>query len=680
MAFVCDQVLRGRVGITDPSNPTIIYLDPANGVVQSTLVNVNLGFFGGLDAQGANPNIQVFTSLSMDENTTLAYANGSSIFENGNNLFINAPGNVVIANLDLSNVNIVVNLNAINSALNNLNSEVLNLQNTDSNLSNSLANVSNQANSAFNQANSALNTANSAFNGANSALNIANNAYNQANSATILAGSAYNQANDAFNLSNSYQNSLSTNQLLVSGANLQFKVNLSSSPQVSFNANGATLPFVSVERNFNGDFTQAIHEPSGLGIIHSYTTLGSESVPYLAFSDSIIGQTSSIYFGSADPNVNVSPDGGSMYLRNNGDILMGDGSNWISYLGALVAFNSEINALQSIVSFRDSQEIFVSADGSDITGNGSSLQPYATIQKAITEAELVASSSSQVSIYVGAGTYTENLLISTGYISIIGETSTAVQSGQYGLTGDISINITTTDDLFQNFTILQGLVVRGSVVDNSTREHSLTLQDCRIVVPNTRSYAVKVQQNTVDKRVRLINCSFSENSATAFTDSLVEVQGGWLYLERCDLTTRSLITAVELGTGSYLPRMALCSIECGSSSASLPPQIFFNQDVNPPDNTIQSIGQTTIVAPVGGGATGVNGLNTAIHIRTGVATTSFSIYGVICGIANNPGGNDIITNFHGTAVPLVYADFLALPGTASKIGANFTKLPMTVVA
>lgn len=523
----------------------------------------------------------------------------------------------------------------------------------------------------------------------NDSFNNSNTYFNDINVAIQgLDEAVENSQNDIANIQNELNainvpniaNSVETNQLLVSGTNLVFKVNLSSSPQVSFNANGSTLPFVSVERNFGGDFTQTIHEPSGLGIIHSYTTIGSDEVPYLAFSDNVIGKTSSIYFGANDPNVNLTPDGGSMYLRNNGDILMGDGGNWISYLGGLVSLNSQISNLSNVVAFRDSQEIYVSGDGNDITGSGSILEPYQTIQKAVQMAELVASPSSQVSIYVGAGTYTENILITKGYISIIGETSTAVQSGHYGITGDISINKTDSDDLFQCFVILQGLVIRGSVVDNSTREHSLTIQDCRIVVPNTRSYAVKVQQNTVDKRVRLINCSIQENNATAFTDSLVEVQGGWLYMERCDLTTRSLITAVELGTGSYLPRMALCSIECSSSSASLPPQIFFNQDLNPPNNTIQSIGQTTIVAPVGGGATGANGLNTAIHVRTGVATTSFSIYGLVCGIANNPTPNDIITNFHAIASPLIYADFLALPGTASKIGANFTKVPMTVVS
>ena len=314
------QRFVGTTYFVSSDNPTPIIIDPSNGVVQTTLSNINLGFLGGIDAQGNNPNIQVLSNLAMDEGTELTYSNGSSILENGSNLLIEAPGNVIINNLvspSIPNVNGIIN---------------------------DLANLSNEVNGVENSLNSLSNTV------------------------------------------NSYQNSLTTNQLLVSGTDLQFKVNLSSSPQVSLNANGATLPFLSVERNFGGDFAQTIHEGSGLGIIHSYTSIGSDEVPYLTLSDNVIGKTSSIYFGANDPNINLTPDGGSMYLRNNGDILMGDGANWISYLGALVTFNSEINALQSIVSFRDSQEIFVSADGSDITGNGSSLQPYQTIQKAITEA------------------------------------------------------------------------------------------------------------------------------------------------------------------------------------------------------------------------------------------------------------------------------------------------------
>lgn len=341
---------------------------------------------------------------------------------------------------------------------------------------------------------------------------------------------------------------------------------------------------------------------------------------------------------------------------------------------------NDVNGLTSITSFRDSQEFYVSADGSDLTGIGSQLQPYATIQKAITEAELVCSSSNQCVIYVGAGSYTENLTITKGYISIIGETSTAIQSGTYGLIGDITINKTDNNDLFQCFVILQGLVIRGSVVDTSTKQHSLTLQDCRIAVPNTRSYAVRVQDENVDKRVRIINCQIQEISVTAFTDGLIYVAGGWLYLERCDLECKSAVPAVHLFKKSYMPRMALTSIEY-TNTAPVPAGqgiIWIEQDTVP-HQSVQSIGECTIVAPnlaIG------SPKRPAIMLDIGVVPTTriLALFGCIFGITQTTPPDEVISNAVAVNEFVVLASCFSLPGTSSKVGANLTAVPMTAVS
>jgi hypothetical protein len=171
-----DQVLRGRVGFSMGGNPTVI-VDTANGSIISDSIISNSSEIGDLEPlDPLLPVINVSADLVFPNNSFgLVFGtapNESAIYATGADLFIEAPGNVVINNLDLSNVNVNVNLDGINSALNNLNADVLNLQNEDANLSNSIGNVSNQANSAFNQANSA-------FNGANSALNTANSAFNR---------------------------------------------------------------------------------------------------------------------------------------------------------------------------------------------------------------------------------------------------------------------------------------------------------------------------------------------------------------------------------------------------------------------------------------------------------------------------------------------------------------------
>jgi hypothetical protein len=389
-----------------------------------------------------------------------------------------------------------------------------------------------------------------------------------------------------------------------------------------------------------------------------------------------------LVFGTAPNESAIYATGADLFIEAPGNVVINNIAlaNLNSLTNDVANLSNDVNGLQAITGFKDSQEFYVSADGSDLTGTGSQLQPYATIQKAITEAELVCSLSSQCVIYVGAGTYTENLTITKGYLSIIGETTTAIQNGTFALTGDITFNKTDNDDLFGCFLTIQGLIIRGSLVDSSTKEHSLTLQDCRFITPNTRSYAIQVQQENVDKRVRLINCFIQENSATAFTDALVYVAGGWLYLERCDLAVRSSVPAVHLYKKSYMPRMALTSIEYESTTPVPAGQgiIWIEQDTLPHES-VQSIGECTIVAPnLGVGSP----KRPAIMLDIGVvpSTRILALYGCIFGITQTGPADEVISNATAINEFVVLASCFSLPGTSSKVGANLTPVPMTPVS
>ena len=563
-----------------------------------------------------------------------------------NCLQINANGNVI--NL----ANLLNQLNQVELDIASVETDVLALQLAQDNLSNN----QNDANTYFNDINVAIQGLQEAV------------------------------VNDQININQLQQDVANipdlSNQILLSTSNLVFKVNLSSSPQVSFNANGSTLPFLSVERNFSGDFANSVIEPSGLSILHSFTSIGSDEVPYSTFSDLVAGSSVSIYSGVNQPDPSYGAGNGSVYLRTNGDILSFDGSDWLSYKGAILGLGSQVNSLENTVDFKETRAFYVSPDGNDLTGLGTQLQPFKTIQKAVSDSQLIASSSIQTVVYVGPGTYTEDINITVGYIAIIGATGSAQQSGFFNLVGDITINIP-GNDLFQNHILLQGLIQRGSIVSNGVGEHSLQVQDYRIVVPNTRSYAFRAIEPSpgfyVNRRLRLINVAIQENDATAFTDPLIEVQGGWLTLERVDATAKSNITAVKIGNGAFLLRMALCSFETTSTSTSLPPQIWFAQTSAPPLNTIQTIAQTTITSASASGVriTGGGGLNTVIYMDTGVSSTSLSLYGVVGSIAGTVAGSgDWIQNAHATAVNVIYSDIFALPGTAHKFGSNLTKVPL----
>jgi hypothetical protein len=385
-----DQVLRGRVGFSMGGNPTVT-VDTQNGSVISDSIISNSSQTGTIEPlDPLLPVINVSADLVFPNNSYgLIFGvapNESAIYATGADLFIEAPGNVVINNLDLSNVNVNVNLDGINSALNNLNNDVLNLQNEDANLSNSIANAYNQANSAFNGANSAFNTANSAFNQANSAFNGANSAFNTANSALNIANSAYNQANsatilagNAYNQANSYLNSLNTNQLILSSTELIFKANLSSSPQVSLNSNGATLPFFSVERTFGGDTAQSIVEPLSLYVSHNITSTASDEQPYLVMTDINAITQVGIYSG---PNVpSFVATGGSLYLQNDGQFYTYDGANWASQ-----ALGGKITCKDILVRDNANSNTIIHIDPANISGlvintNGGSETPQITVDK-----------------------------------------------------------------------------------------------------------------------------------------------------------------------------------------------------------------------------------------------------------------------------------------------------------
>ncbi|MFA6066704.1 MAG: hypothetical protein WC707_05995 [Candidatus Babeliaceae bacterium] len=78
-----------------------------------------------------------------------------------------------------------------------------------------------------------------------------------------------------------------------------------------------------------------------------------------------------------------------------------------------------------------SRTIYVTTFGSDITGDGSSSNPYASLSKAITTANTISTAVNPVAILISSGVYTEDnsagpLAITAGGVSVIGESTSSV--------------------------------------------------------------------------------------------------------------------------------------------------------------------------------------------------------------------------------------------------------------
>ena len=113
--------------------------------------------------------------------------------------------------------------------------------------------------------------------------------------------------------------------------------------------------------------------------------------------------------------------GKSLVIKDDGALITTDASN-INFTGSGVSVTKSSGVTNVAISgdylpnvFTESQTIYVATTGSDVTGDGTSSSPYATIQKAINEsAELLTVGA--VTIDVADGTYTEQLTIPESYL------------------------------------------------------------------------------------------------------------------------------------------------------------------------------------------------------------------------------------------------------------------------
>src|SRR5579872_2477114 len=101
------------------------------------------------------------------------------------------------------------------------------------------------------------------------------------------------------------------------------------------------------------------------------------------------------------------------------------------HANATTPTNLEWVTLGGSVSPALSKSIYVSKIGNDITGNGSFSSPYATLSKALSTANSIASSSNPISIQISSGIYVEDnsagsLTINANGISIVGVSASSV--------------------------------------------------------------------------------------------------------------------------------------------------------------------------------------------------------------------------------------------------------------
>jgi hypothetical protein len=273
---------------------------------------------------------------------------------------------------------------------------------------------------------------------------------------------------------------------------------------------------------------------------------------------------------AATGNINLVADSGDVIVQ---DSVLNMNTHKITNLVAGTANTDAVNfqQLTTVVTSKDSTEFYVSDNGSDVTGNGSFFAPFLTIQKAITQAELISSAANVCVIQVASGHYNENLTFLKGYIIVNGALSSQTGNEVVELTGSVSIAVTGANDLFNRQVTFQGFnFTTGpgqAITDTSTSSHTVTFQDCKAFV--YQQFFVSTA-TCPDMRLYITNVEVSQTYLlSAFPVIVTNV--GLAEFERLDVSCVGNVTAIVVGGTSVLNRLSLSTLDATNAATTLLP-------------------------------------------------------------------------------------------------------------
>lgn len=369
-----------------------------------------------------------------------------------------------------------------------------------------------------------------------------------------------------------------------------------------------------------------------------------------------------------------------------GNTLSGNSSNvnFVTPGDVVATFGGAIpNSLSTIgflARFKDTTEFFVSNNGKTLAqgATGSILNPFNTIQEAITQAELIASAANVCVINIASGHYTENLTFNKGYVILAGAMNTQTMNEVTEHTGSVTINATGASDVFNRQIGFMGLnitcILANQYTNTSVTPTNVWFQDCKISV-NGRFYQYSSGAPS-DARTYFSNCEISQ-SGSANTSPVIEIAYGGVEIERCDFTADGNCNSLLLSGTATLFRMSLTTFEHTTTSATASP-IF---QITSSTLSAQPLGQCTFVY-TSAVSKSASPTSCGIYIASGVNTTLIVVncYFTMTGCTGS--ANNIIA-YNGVGSPTLIANeiqSLYIPVTAPfayTIASGITVVPYT---
>lgn len=299
---------------------------------------------------------------------------------------------------------------------------------------------------------------------------------------------------------------------------------------------------------------------------------------------------------------------------------------------------NSLSTIGSLARFKDTTEFFVSAQGKTAANGatGSILNPFNTVQEAITAAEAISSAANICVINLASGHYTETLTFNKGYVILQGGINSQTMNEVTEITGTVNINASGASDLFNRqigFVGLNITCLAGSAYNNtSVTPTNVWFQDCKISVVN--QFYVHTSGAPADARTYFTNCEISQTNA-ANTLPIVSISYGAVEIERCDFAADGNCNSLLLGGTATLYRMSLTTFEHTTASATAAPMF----QLTTTSLSSHNIGQTTFTY-TNTTSKAASPTSCGIYINSGVNTTIillnsyFTLAGCI-GSANN---------------------------------------------
>jgi len=334
--------------------------------------------------------------------------------------------------------------------------------------------------------------------------------------------------------------------------------------------------------------------------------------------------------GNIDANVNASSGVVNLISLTGVNVLscpLNMTSNKIVNLAAGTVSGDAVNYGQ--LTFRDSTEFYVSGQGSDVSGNGSILAPFLTIQKAITQAELISSAALICVINVASGHYTENLTFNKGYVVLNGSLQTQTGNEVCEITGSISIACVGANDVFNRQVAFQGFNITcgaGQFISNtSTSSHTVAFQDCKVFVDGV---FYSSSATSADMRTYFTNMEITSTN-TANVATVITTNVGLTEFERVDLTVNGNAIGIAVAGTSILNRCSLSTLDNTNSAVILKPLI----NITSSTTSTHSLGNVAFAFTSAVAKTNSSALAIASSINT--AILMFNCLFTLAGTANS---------------------------------------------